>query len=133
MALSANSLIVAQSPAARVSYPVAVNTHIYQGAMLFNASGYAGVAAAGAQFLGIATKEVDNSSGANGALTVEAFTEGVFELTSSSMAQSNVGTKMYATDDATLTATSTNNSAVGRTVEYVSATRIRVKIDVQQT
>ena len=81
-------------------------------------------------FAGIVYQQCDNSGGSAGDKVVELYTEGVFRLTGSSFTQATSGDLIYATDNFTITATSTNASRIGRAVNYVSATQVDVMIDV---
>lgn len=133
MAVSSNQLIKRQDEC-RANYPVEESTHIYQGTLVFlNAAGYADDdAAAGVnKFGGVAIEEADNSSGADGDVNVECFTEGVFELTGSGFSQASVGQKAFATDNFTVAIGdgAVNGVYVGQVAEYVSSTKVRVRID----
>lgn len=134
MAASANQLITAQEPGGLQKVLVAASTTLYQGTMAFAiaASGYADddTATGANAFLGVVKEKADNSSGSAGDIAAEVYTTGVFEFTGSSLTQALVGDKIYASDNFTVTATSTNNTLIGRCVEFVSSTRIRVRIEV---
>jgi predicted RecA/RadA family phage recombinase len=114
--------------------------HIYQGTMVFfertsgSSEGYGTDTDDGGanNFAGIAVDECDNSAGAAGAKSVEVFTEGTFELKGTGFSQAIVGDLAYAGDNYTVTATSGGMSKIGRFVEYVSTTKMGVKIDVPQ-
>jgi hypothetical protein len=110
-----------------VGYPVAAGAKIYAGSMVcLNNSGYAVPAANAAnyRFIGVAVRQVDNSSGANGDQTVEVFREGVFEFQATSIAQANVGADMYVVDDQTFDETDPGNGVkCGKLVKYISATK----------
>ena len=57
------------------SLPVAGDVHIYQGALLASSStGHVRPASGTLPFVGIAYEEMDNSSGANGDLSVRLYT-----------------------------------------------------------
>lgn len=133
MAVTENQPITRQD-GDKASYPVLASTQIYQGTMVFlvAASGYADDDdAAGANaFGGIAIGEADNSSGANGDVDVECWAEGTFVLTGSGFTQAAVGDLIYASDNYTITLTSSSNRLVGRCVEFISATELAVKIQV---
>ena len=132
MAVTANQLIAARNPGGLISAPVAASTRLYQGTMSFAvaASGYADddTATGANAFLGIVKDDTDNSSGSAGDKTAELYTDGIFELAGSGFTQALVGDKIYASDNFTVTATSTNNTMIGRCVEFVSATKLRVQI-----
>jgi hypothetical protein len=137
MAVTVNQLIRRQE-GEKQSYPVAAAIHLYQGTLAFvNGAGYAidNTASGDAKFAGIAISEVDNSSGAAGDLNVELWTdEDVYELTGSGFTQADVGKPAYATDNYTITTTySANAVRIGRVVEYVSATKLRVKLAPDST
>lgn len=141
MAATTNQLIEAQAAGGLIGVPVAASTTIYQGTMnFFNRTsgaqeGYlTGDDNGGANtFAGIARAEVDNSAGSAGDKDAELYTEGSFVLTGSGFTQANNGDIAYATDNYTVTPSSGSAVRIGRFVEYISATRMRVKIDVQET
>lgn len=132
MSVTANQLLKRQD-GCKESYPVAASTHIYQGTLVFvNATGYGDDdSASGAnRFVGVAIGEVDNSSGADGDLKVEVWTEGDFELTVTSMTQAKVGTDAYATDNYTVVSGySANGVKIGRLTGYVSTTKGIVTVE----
>lgn len=140
MAVTANQIIKAQDAGALQAVPVAASTHIYQGTIVFHerTSGASEGCALGDDdggandFAGIAAQEADNSSGSDADLGVEVFQEGVFELQGSGFGRHNVGDLAYATDNFTVTASSSSATKIGKFVEYISATRMMVKIDKQQ-
>ena len=115
-----------------LAFPVKGSTKIYQGAICkVTAAGYlAGAAAeAGAVFAGMAYEQVDNSSGADGAVKCRVLTEGVFPMAGSGFAQSDLGSKVYASDDQTVSTTQgANEQEVGKIVEVVSATEVMVML-----
>lgn len=134
MAVTANQIISARNPRSRTSAPVLTAIHIYEGTMVFAvaASGYATDDDAGGanHFLGIAAAECDNSAGASGAKSVELYTEDEFDLVGSGFTQALVGDKIYATDNYTITPTSTTATLIGRCTEFLSTTKLRVKLEV---
>lgn len=131
MAVTANQIVKRQDGCRR-SYPVEEATHIYEGTLVFgNAAGYAcDVTATGVNaFLGVAVKEADNSGGADGAIEVEVWAEGDFELTGSSLAQTDVGMPAYADDNyAVVNALGATSVRIGKFIRYVSATKAVVSI-----
>jgi hypothetical protein len=135
MAVTANQLITRQD-GLRKGYPVAASTTLYEGTLVFLASGYADddTASGANAFGGVAIAKIDNSAGSSGDLNVECHTEGVFRLVGSGFSQATVGSLIYATDNYTVTTTATGNSVlIGKCVGYVSSTVIDVKIDVSMT
>jgi hypothetical protein len=95
----------------------------YEGAMMFlRADGYVTNAAGGLVFVGHADAEANNAAGGDGALSVR-LRRGNYRLqvTLAGVAITDVSLPVYASDDGTLTKTSTANSLVGRIVRYVAA------------
>lgn len=128
MAVTANQVIKAQNAGRIQSGPVAASTHIYEGTMIFHASGYLSNTTGSNLFMGIAMEEADNSSGSAGDETCEFYTEGTFVLEGSGFSQGTVGSLIYASDNFTATTTSTSNALVGKCVEFISSTKIRVSL-----
>ncbi len=116
-----------------LAHPVVASDIIYQGAIVkHNAAGYLApmAAEAGAAFAGIAYEKVDNSAGAAGDLTCRAEKYGAFLMNGTGFSQADVGSIAYASDDNTISTTQgTNELAVGRIVEFISSTEVRVRID----
>lgn len=133
MAVTANQVVLMQD-AGDIVQAKAAAVNLYQNTIAFYdaTTGYvtnddnAGANA----FAGIVYQQCDNSGGSAGDKVVELWTEGVFRLTGSSFTQGTAGDLIYATDNFTTTATSTNASRIGRAVNYVSATQMDVMIDV---
>lgn len=130
MAVTADQLIN-MGERGSIGGPVAATVILYQGTMVFTASGWlTDVTASGAnRFAGIAKKQYDNSAGANGDIDAELFDEGVFVLTGSGFTQGTVGSLIYASDNYTVTTTSATNTLIGRCVEFISSTQIKVAIE----
>jgi predicted RecA/RadA family phage recombinase len=131
MAVTANQLSIVQNPHNLQAQPVAASKRLYAGTLVFLASGYAtdAIAAGANKFAGVAAQEVDNSSGAAGDKNIETWRSGRFTLAGSGFTQASVGVPIYASDNYTVTATSTSNTLIGRCVEYISATSIVVDIE----
>lgn len=115
MALSSNTprRLTADSTH-RTLVPVIADDIVYQGAYLSISSGRAAPLAAGDDFIGIALSFADNAGGAAGAVDVEVCQRG--QLVGVSVAGSSAtsfGAVVYASDDGTLTLTSTSNSKIG--------------------
>jgi hypothetical protein len=114
------------------SYPVKAATKIYAGAMVcVDGNGWALPAAdaANLKMVGVATKQVDNSAGANGDLQVPVESPIVARYSASSITQAMVGTMMYVVDDNTFDdALGTNGIKAGRLVEFISATEGWIEI-----
>ena len=131
MAVTANQLVKVQDGDRR-SYPVEESTRIYQGTMVYvNAAGYAcDVTATGVNaFVGIAAGEADNTSGADGAIEVEVYTEGDFELTGTYNSITDVGMTAYGDDNyAVVLALGATSVRIGRVVRFVSTTKAIIAI-----
>jgi hypothetical protein len=99
-----------------VPVPVAAATKIYAGSLVCaNAAGYAvpGSVSPTLTYLGRAERMVDNSAGANGALTVIVRRKKAFLWTNcavDTITQASVGLPCYVYDDGTVAATSANNA-----------------------
>ena len=115
-----------------ISYPVAANAICYAGGIAVLNAGYAapGSATTGLVAVGIFQKTVDNTGGADGAVTVPV-RAGVFVLenatSTDACAQAQAGTDIYVLDDQTVTKTSSGHSKVGKMVNMVS-TKVAVLI-----
>ena len=133
MAVTANQVVLMQD-AENIIQCKAAAVNLYQNTLAFWDASTGFVTNddnAGANaFAGIVYQQCDNSGGSAGDKVVELWTEGVFRLTGSSFTQATAGDLIYATDNFTTTATSTNASRIGRAVNYVSATQVDVMIDV---
>ena len=108
----------------RNEFGVKASTKIYEGAAvgIEVATGYARPLVAGDVFVGFALCKADNSAVAtNGAINVQVIDEGKVELAVGSLAITDLGKSVYASDDATFTLTMSTNSLVGRVVRYVSS------------
>lgn len=133
MAVTANQLTKRQDGCKR-SYPVEESTRIYQGTLVYlNAAGYAcDVTATGVNgFVGIAVNEADNTSGADGAINVEVWTEGDFELVGAgTYSQANVGDIVYGDDNyAIVLAIGSTSVPIGKVISFVSTTKLIVRIN----
>lgn len=114
------------------SCPVAASTKVPGGTLVFfNTSGYAinAIAAGANKLLGVSYTTADNSGGANGDLTVEYWRRGQFEFAIAAATQADVGKRVYAVDNDTVSKTSTNQTYVGTISEVLSATSVMVDLD----
>ena len=95
--------------------PVIAADIIYEGSAVGdNALGYARPLAAGDQFRGFAESKADNSAGAAGAISVRARASGKIKLPVTSLAITDVGRPVYASDDDVF-----NVSGIGSFVGHV--------------
>ncbi len=109
--------------------PMTASTTIYKGSLvMLVAAGTASPAAATAssQFAGIALS--GETSGASGTTYITVARTGRHLLTTSGMAQSNVGDTVFAQDSGSVGATGSNMQKVGIITEFVSATQVYVDI-----
>lgn len=110
------------------------NVSIPEGALVsVNAAGYAVNATDTANdvVVGIADETVDNSAGSAGDKSIKVRRTGVYSFVFSGTATiADVNSLVYAVDNQTvaLAATTTNDVLVGRIVEFVTATKVRVDI-----
>jgi len=102
--------------------PVIAADIIYEGAAVGdNASGYARPLVAGDPFRGFAEKKADNSSGSAGDINVRVLSKGKVKLAISSLAITDVGKDVYASDDNTFTLTKSTNTRIGYVYRWVSS------------
>lgn len=108
---------------------VAAAKHIYRGGFVgLNSAGYAQPLVAGDNFVGVAYEEVDNSSGANGAMSVRVYTEGDFGHSLTGATVANIGRPVFASADNVLTFTAFGNSYVGVVQDVPAANEIILRI-----
>ena len=130
MAVTANQL-TARADGLRTSGPVYEAVRLYGGTMAFyNATGYLvpTVNSGANRFGGIVVNEADNSSGASGDIDAELLADGCFLLAGTGFTQASVGLDAYASDNYTITTSSSSTSYVGLIVGYVSSTEVWVQI-----
>ena len=109
------------------TYKVAASTTIYAGALVcINSSGYAVPAAdtSGFKFVGVATEQVDNSSGSDGDKNVVVQRKGTFAFTKDTPAITDIGVSFYVKDDGEVqtAASATNDVLVGVCVDIDTGT-----------
>lgn len=103
-------------------FPVIADDIIYEGAAVGdNGSGYARPLEAGDPFLGFAEKKADNSGGSAGDINVRVLARGKVVLPISSLAITDRGKDVYASDDNTFTLTQGSNTRVGYVHRWVSS------------
>lgn len=125
MSVSANQLHP-RKDTVRGNLPVAASTRIYEGTLVFGASGYADddTGSGANKFEGLALEEKDNSGGSAGDLNVEICREGIFPLIGSGFSQASVGKLVFATDNYTITldGSAANAVLIGIHVGHISST-----------
>lgn len=107
----------------RNEIPMIASDIIYEGAAvgIVTASGHARPLVAADAFAGFAEAKADNSAGAAAAINVRVVTNGLIELPIGSLAITNIGAAVYASDDNTFTLTSTSNTKIGKVHRFVSS------------
>ena len=134
MAVTANQLVTREDGILGGG-PVLAAITLYIGTMAFidAANGYiTNIINGGAnKFAGIVRDYVDNSAGANGAVSATLWEKGSFVLVGSGFTQADVGKKIYATDNYAVHLTSTSRTYIGTVTRVISSTRVLVAIDVQ--
>ncbi len=101
--------------------PVLTAIKIYQGSAVGSSSGYARQLVAGDTFLGFCThSNVDNTSGASGAINVRVWRKGIIHRVTiiGASAVTDVGSTVYMSDGNVFTLSSTSNSSVGKITAF---------------
>lgn len=115
------------------NYPVGAAKKFYKGSLVCvpTATGFAeaGTDIAASNFVGVGYEDADNSAGAAGALSGRVHKTGSFVFNAVGALQTWVSKPMMLTDDNTVALTSTNSIQVGVCTEFISATKVRVRID----
>ena len=123
-ALAANRLvnIVNEHLGYVIDLPLGASETVYKGGFVSLDAGdkYGAPLAAGEIFVGLAL-EKKTSVATNGTDTCKVLVGGMFQQAITSIAQADIGKTVYASDDQTLTLTSTSNSSVGRIVNVPAA------------
>jgi hypothetical protein len=102
--------------------PVIASDIIYEGAAVGdNASGYARPLVAGDPFRGFAESKADNASGSAGDKNVRVRTKGKVQIPVTSLAITDVGKNVYASDDDTFVLTQSTNTRIGYVERYISS------------
>lgn len=141
MATTANQLLDAMDPGRLRAGKIDALVTLYEGTLCFRegtsgaSEGYiTDVSDSGANaFQGIVKDYADNSAGDAGDHDCEYYTEGAYVLPVAGALQQQVGDPAYATDNWTVTPSSTNASLIGRFVEYIDSTHMRVDIHTHDT
>lgn len=103
------------------SLPMIAADIIYEGAMVGDdGNGLARPLVAGDPFRGVALRKADNSAGAASAKRVEVDTDCYIELPITSLAITDVGKDVFASDDDTFTLTQSTNTRIGYVHRWVS-------------
>ncbi|MEK7731097.1 MAG: hypothetical protein AAB363_04500, partial [Planctomycetota bacterium] len=115
------------------TFQVAAAKRIYKGGLVgLSSAGYAQPLVAGDPFVGIAYEEMDNTGGANGAVSVRVYTLGDFGLTLTGATAAHIGRPVFASADDTLTFTAAGNSYVGLIQDIVTTNEIILRMDTEK-
>jgi hypothetical protein len=103
--------------------PVKDNVVIYRGSAVGLSAGYARQLVAGDVFGGFAEQKVDNTvtGHVDGFKNVPVRRRGFVQLSVTSVAVTDIGADVYASDGNTYTLTATNNTFVGKVHRYISS------------
>lgn len=135
-ALTADRKRVVEGTPTGIKWGVAASTTIYAGALVaIDADGYAipGDDVAGLQFVGVALSTVDNSGGADGDKEVVCQVGHIERgLNATGLAQTQVGTFVFISDDNTVTdaTAATNDVKVGTLIAYPATDKADVLIGI---
>lgn len=124
MALSANT-IRSYSLGQKNQLPVKASAVVYVGSAVGSSGGYARALVAGDKFMGFALEKKTGGS-ADGDITIEVQSEGVIQVAVSSAAVTDIGKRVYASDDGTFTFTQGSNSPIGTVRRWVSTGQVEV-------
>ncbi len=116
-----------------LAYPVAAGMHIFKGGLVgLKTDGYARPLVGADRFVGIAYEEVNNTGGADGAVTVRVYTQGDFEMAIDGIDQASVGQPVFANSDDGESLVTKDRSYVGCCRKVLSAGKTVVRIDPLQ-
>ncbi len=131
MALTADREVEFFATQELIDVPVDDDVVIFKGALVgLNAStGYARPLVAADTFVGVAYRQADNTIAGHAAGGIAARLHQVVDIvhTLSGVTQSDVGSVVYASDDGTLTLTSSGNSAIGVLIGLEGTNLARVR------
>jgi hypothetical protein len=131
MALSANREVKFYTSQELIDVPVDDNVNIYKGAFVGvnSSTGYARPLTAGDDFLGVAYAQADNTVSGHTAGGIDARLHQSIDVVHalSGVAATDIGSEVYASDDETLTLTSTSNTRIGRIVAIEGTNLVRVR------
>jgi hypothetical protein len=104
MALTANREVDRYADQELRTVALAAGVEVFKGALVeWDAAGFAQPVSGAGSFAGLAYEAMDNTGGAAGDARCRVFTQGDFEFPLAGATQADVGRRVYAGDDATLT------------------------------
>jgi hypothetical protein len=136
MAVTANQPIQGMNLDDRRKITLDGSITLYEGTLVFfertsgTSEGYATSACDSGtnDFAGIAVKKYDNSTGSAGDVDGEVLTTGAPVLQGTGFTRAIVGDLAYASDNYTVTASASSTTKIGRFIEYISTTKMRVEL-----
>ena len=128
MALSANT-IRSYGWGNITQFPVKASATIYEGSAVGITAGYARALTAGDIFVGFACGKVVEATAADGGAVVQVFKAGIVDLTITSVAVTDVGKPVYASDDGTFSLTQGASSYIGVVEKYVTTNTASVAFE----
>lgn len=120
MALSANSLRAYETETYINEFGVKATSQIYEGSAVGSSGGYARALVAGDTFLGFSLEKVLGLA-SDGLVNVRVRSSGKIQLSVTSVAVTDIGADVYASDDGTFVLTAGSNSYVGKVHRFVSS------------
>jgi hypothetical protein len=121
--LSSDTSRIFEVPSCISDLPVKDNVVIYRGSAVGLTSGYARQLTAGDVFGGFAEAKADNTitGHADGFINVPVRRFGYVQLSVASVAVTDIGADVYASDGDTFTLTATSNTFIGKVHRYISS------------
>ena len=117
-----------------IGHPIIANDIVYEGAAVGdNGSGYARPLVAGDPFLGFCTMQCDNTGGSAGDKNVVIKCEGACQLSVTSVAITDVGKDVFASDDDTFVLTQSTNTRIGTVRQFISSGVALVDFEATET
>lgn len=110
--------------------PVKASTEIWKGSAVGLTAGYARMLTAGDVFGGFANEHVNNTVATDGAATINVRQSGRIQLSVTSVAVTDIGADVYASDGNTFTLTAGANTLIGKVHRFVSSGVAIVAFDV---
>lgn len=101
------------------TFGVKATSQIYIGSIVGSSGGYARGLVAADVFLGFSLENVLGGA-ADGAVSVNVQRRGAVQIALASLAVTDIGKKVYASDDGTFTLTAMSNSYIGTVLRWVS-------------
>lgn len=101
--------------------PIKASTEIWKGSAVGLTAGYARMLSAGDVFGGFADEHQNNSVATDGAKTINVRTTGLIQLSVTSVAVTDIGKAVYASDGNTFVLTQSTNTRIGTVHRFVSS------------